>query len=173
LEATCWLGRPPGDVQEIIEIGAFKVNDFGEITGKFGEFVKPIVNPVLSPFCRQLTGITQSQVNTASTFDKVIDQFLAWADIPEEEYLLISWGNQDERLFHNDCVLHKVDPEWVHPVINIKDNYVKLKNLSKPISLKKAVEREGMDFEGNKHRALYDAHNLSRIFVKYFDNWNL
>ena len=51
LEATCWLGRPPKGYNEIIEIGAVKINQYGEETGRFESFVKPTVNRKLSGFC--------------------------------------------------------------------------------------------------------------------------
>ena len=81
LEATCWTGRPPGLVQETIEIGAVHINGYGEELGSFNKFIRPIVNPNLSPFCRELTSITQEDVNRANTFPSVIEAFQDWIDI--------------------------------------------------------------------------------------------
>ena len=72
LEATCWLGRPPHGVTEIIEIGAVKYNGYGEELGVFNQFIKPTVNPLLSPFCTKLTSITQENVDRSKTFDMTI-----------------------------------------------------------------------------------------------------
>ena len=90
LEATCWLGRPPGYVQEVIEIGAIKLNGYGEELSIFNRFVKPVVNPRLSAFCQELTSITQEQINIANTFPTVIEDFQDWIDIWDEDYLLLS-----------------------------------------------------------------------------------
>jgi inhibitor of KinA sporulation pathway (predicted exonuclease) len=171
LEATCWRGRPPGYVQEIIEIGAVKMNGFGEITDQFNRFVKPILYPNLSAFCQELTSITQAQVNRASKFDAVIEDFQDWIDIYEESYLLCSWGKFDKTALINDCELHDIDSDWVEEHINVKKQYQTIKKLSKPRGLRSAVEKEGFDFTGIHHRGISDAENLAKIFGKYLDEW--
>lgn len=45
--------------------------------------------------------------------------------------------------------------------------------MNKQIGLKKAIEREEIDFEGQQHRAINDAFNLTKLFIKHFDNWEL
>ncbi len=171
LEATCWRGTPPHNVQEIIEIGAVKVNGYGEQVSQFNRFVRPKVNPRLSSFCTQLTGIEQSQVSTANPFPHVLDSFLEWAEVDYEDYLLISWGNEDQMLFRNDCRLHGLEFEWLAPHLNLKMAYKHLKGLPKPTGLARTVEREGLDFIGDPHRAIFDAVNAASIFVRYLDEW--
>lgn len=46
-----------------------------EIVDEFRSFVKPTWRPQLSQFCTDLTGITQAQVNSAPTFQKVLKMF--------------------------------------------------------------------------------------------------
>lgn len=171
LEATCWLGRPPKGVQEIIEIGAVKVNAFGEVLGDFNRFVKPVVNPILSGFCTRLTTITQDDVNQAKTFPKVIEDFKDWINIYDEEYWLCSWGDFDVQMLRRDCILHQLEHDWLEPFINIKNQYKDLKKLDKGPGLKKSTKQEGFDFTGKHHRAIADAENMSKIFIKYIDEW--
>ncbi len=173
LEATCWEHTPPGYVQEIIEIGAFRINPYGEVRGKFNRFVKPVVHPVLSPFCRQLTTITQEDVNRAKTFPDVIEEFMDWARIDEDDYVLCSWGSFDRRMLVNDCVLHRLDPEWAERHVNLKEQYRQMKRLRSSIGLKRAVEREDIEFTGIHHRGISDAENLAKLFLKYLGNWTL
>jgi 3'-5' exoribonuclease 1 len=170
LEATCWLGRPPGGANEIIEIGAFKVNHLGEELGSFSKFIKPTVNPVLSDFCRKLTSIKQSQINKADVFPKVIEEFKEWINI-DEDYALSSWGKFDIQLFRNDCELHKLDTAWLEQNINVKGQYHDIKGEHKLTGLKNTLKEEGMEFTGVHHRAISDAENLKKIFVKYIDKW--
>lgn len=158
-------------MQEIIEIGAYRINSYAEVEDTFARFVLPKVNSILSPFCKQLTGISQEQVNRGKSFDKVIQDFQDWALIGEEDYTLISWGNQDQKLFQNDCKLHRVDHTWADGVVNLKDDYIRLHKMLKPLGLKAAVEREGYEFTGEQHRAISDAENLAKIFIKYFSEW--
>jgi 3'-5' exoribonuclease 1 len=171
LEATCWEGRPPNKVQEIIEIGAISLNRYGEVTGTFNKFIKPVVNPNLSLFCRQLTSIEQEQVDRSREFPDVIEQFQDWAELFEEDYLLASWGRFDKRMLVQDCELHQIETDWVEPHFNVKQEYKQLKRLRKPSGLRKAVEREGFEFTGIHHRAISDAENLAKLFAKYLDEW--
>ena len=107
LEATCWLGRPPKGLNEVIEIGAVRINAYGEVLSKFERFVRPTVNPLLSGFCKKLTSISQQQVNTAQSFEKVIRDFMEWGDLYSEDSYVCSWGNNDKKLLKDDCELHK------------------------------------------------------------------
>jgi inhibitor of KinA sporulation pathway (predicted exonuclease) len=173
LEATCWENTPPDYVQETIEIGAFRINHFGEIRGKFNRFVKPVVHPTLSPFCRDLTGITQEHVNRALTFIPVIEEFQNWARIDEEDYTLCSWGSFDKKMFINDCKLHRLDFEWAEPHVNLKEQYRIMKRMRNGIGLRKAIEGEGLEFTGQHHRGISDAENLVKLFLKYLGNWSV
>ncbi len=171
LEATCWLGRPPGYVQEVIEIGAIKLNGYGEELSIFNRFVKPVVNPRLSAFCQELTSITQEQINIANTFPTVIEDFQDWIDIWDEDYLLCSWGKFDKTALISDCKLHDMEWEWLENHINVKNQYKEIKGLSKHRGLRKAVEKEGFEFTGTHHRGIDDAANLVKVFNKYLDEW--
>ena len=51
-----------------------------KIIDVFHSFVRPVINPKLSEFCRNLTGIEQTTVDAADPFPVVHDRFLAWMD---------------------------------------------------------------------------------------------
>ncbi len=171
LEATCWQGKPIDKVQEVIEIGAIKMNRYGEVIDEFNRFVRPVLNPVLSAYCQELTTIDQIDINRADTFLRVAEDFQDWIEIFDSEYLLCSWGRFDKRLLKQDCELHRMETEWLDFHINVKRQYQELKRLRKPRGLKHAIEAEGFEFSGIHHRAFSDAENLSKIFVKYLDEW--
>lgn len=171
LEATCWMGRPPNGMNEIIEIGAVRFNGYGEELGRFNEFVKPTLNPLLSPFCKKLTKIEQHYIDSAMTFPYVIRDFLEWGEILDDNTYLISWGENDKKFFLDDCRFHKVDVEWIEKHVNLKPYYRDLKFMNKGVGLKKAVELEGFEFTGTSHRGIDDAINLAKVFVKHIDEW--
>lgn len=171
LEATCWENPPPGYIQEIIEIGAFRINAFGEVRGKFNRFVKPVVHPILSPYCKNLTTITQEDVNRAGIFPTVIEEFKQWAYIDEEDYTLCSWGNFDRKMLRHDCRLHRIEEDWVEKHANLKEQYRMLKRMKAGLGLLRAVEREGIPFSGIHHRGISDAENLVKLFLKYLGQW--
>lgn len=64
LEATCDVD-PIEREMEIIEIGAVWVTSNGTVLGTFQALVRPISHPQLTPFCQQLTGIQQTDVDYA------------------------------------------------------------------------------------------------------------
>ena len=171
LECTCWEEKNTGYVMETIEIGAVKISAFGEYLGSFNRYIRPILHPVLSPFCQRLTSISQIDVNRADTFPYVIDEFWDWIELEEQEYWLCSWGSFDRKQLVADCRLHDLAEVWTDYHINVKQQYLQHKRLRQPIGLKKAVEREGFEFTGVHHRGISDAENLAKIFVKYLDVW--
>ncbi|MCP4520463.1 MAG: exonuclease domain-containing protein [Cytophagales bacterium] len=171
LEATCW--NPKGNHQnEIIEIGAVMVDEDQDIISEFELFVKPTLNPILSDFCTELTSITQKDVDNAPLFPEAIQRFRTW--IGTEEYLLCSWGHYDKIQFKNDCKLHRLGAGWLDEHISLKHQYAELANLRRGgIGMKKALEREGFSLEGTHHRGIDDARNITKIFLKYFDLWDV
>ncbi len=172
LEATCWEEKSNNKVQEIIEIGALKVDRFGEVLDSFERFVRPIIHPNLSKFCQQLTTIDQVSINRARTFHEVVEDFQEWIGIFEEEdYLLCSWGGFDKRMLIQDSILHDLDPEWAEQHINIRKQYHAYRNWRTFKGLKKVVELEGYEFTGIYHRGISDAQNLAKIFIKHIDEW--
>ncbi|NND04923.1 MAG: exonuclease domain-containing protein [Saprospiraceae bacterium] len=171
LEATCWDGAPPNAEKEIIEIGAFKLNAYGEEIGSFNRFVKPIVNPQLSAFCRDLTHIEQAQIDRAEAFPDAIDRFLDWSAYDVDDFLLVTWGKQDLQLLRDDCARHDVHTDWLSPHLDLKASYKDLKRLKKPFGLLKTLDKEGFEFEGQHHRAIDDAYNTAKIFCRYIDEW--
>ncbi len=173
LEASCWLGRPPHGVNEIIEIGAVKVNNYGEVTSSFSKFVKPTINPILSDFCKKLTSISQKDVDKAKKFPDTIQEFQDWIGADEDNYVLISWGKYDRTQLAEDCILHKLETDWLDHHYNLKPAYKSLKSLKDEPGLKKAVKMEGFEFTGIHHRAISDAENLAKIFIKYFKEWSV
>jgi 3'-5' exoribonuclease 1 len=173
LEAACWLGRPPKGHNEIIEIGAIKVNRYGEVEEVFSKFVKPVINPILSDFCTKLTSITQEDINRAKDFSIVGKEFQDWINIYEDEFVLCSWGKYDIELLKLDCRLHKLDLDWLEFNVNLKDSYKRIKGEHHRTGLKSTLKKEGIEFTGMHHRAISDAENLAKLFIKYLEDWGI
>ena len=158
---------------QIIEIGAVKIDRSGDVLGSFSEFVRPTVNPYLSGFCKQLTNIEQEHVDRADTFDRVVGRFMDWGNVFDDEYILCSWGQDDSLLLRNDCLLHQKEHDWIQHYVDLKKAYRKLKNLKHASGLKSTVKKEGFEFTGIHHRAISDAENLAKVFVKHLEDWDL
>ncbi len=172
LEATCWKGRSMQKQNEIIEIGAVKINDKGEILDEFCEFIKPKLNPKLSDFCIELTTITQEEIDTADTYDTVIERFKNWIDL-NESYVLCSWGFYDKKQFQKDDALYNLDSNWLEHHISLKHQYAAIKNLKKPIGMGGALKMEKLTLDGTHHRGIDDARNIAKIFKTNILKWQV
>ena len=74
LEATCCKERIiTREAMEIIEIGAVVVNARTlDVVDEYTTFIKPILNPTLTDFCKTLTTITQDDVDNAIGYKEAI-----------------------------------------------------------------------------------------------------
>ena len=170
LEATCWQGWTKTH-NETIEIGAVLINDKKKIISEFVQFIKPLKNPNLSEFCKNLTSIKQSDVDNAPYFDEAIEKFKTWFSYDKEKYILCSWGFYDRKQFESHCSIYGLNTDWLENHISLKHQYAKIKNLKRAIGMKNALLNEKMTLEGTHHRGIDDARNIAKIFIKYFDKW--
>jgi inhibitor of KinA sporulation pathway (predicted exonuclease) len=167
LEATCWEEGREGQ-NEIIEIGAVKINQDQKTLDEFQCFVKPLKHPLLSDFCKNLTSINQQDVDQAGNFDKAISQFQDWIG---SDYLLCSWGFYDKKQFQQDCKLWGLDSSWTEPHISLKHQYGRIRGLKRNPGMKRALGLEGISLEGTHHRGIDDARNIAQIFLRHFEKW--
>jgi len=170
LEATCWDQHDRND-NETIEIGAVMLNDKCEIVSTFEQFVKPIRYPNLSEFCKNLTTITQENIDQAKYFHVVIEEFKQWFEYSKDDYVLCSWGFYDRKQFESDCEIHGLKTEWLTKHISLKHQHFKINNLRRALGMKKAMDYDKLQIEGTHHRGIDDAKNITKIFIKYFDKW--
>ncbi len=79
---------------------------------------------------------------------------------------MISWGDYDREMFHKMTDLYCTDYPFPPTHINLKYLFSIWMGLVKMVSLKKALAKLQMDFEGEPHRGRDDAYNTARIFVE-------
>jgi inhibitor of KinA sporulation pathway (predicted exonuclease) len=201
IEATCVQGDR--DVQsrfkkETIELpvvvikcdadGQWLRNEDGSLEQlEFRTFVKPVRNPVLSDFCKELTGIQQHQVaDPAPTFSAAfasLDCWLADNDITAQNSLFVSCGDFDLKHIRAEAAL---TPGFVPgPTLsrlwdrfcNVKLPFVEhLKRIAvergAPAHEVDKIERRdmaemlealGLPLVGRHHSGIDDARNIARI----------
>lgn len=164
LEFTAWPGsmehhwRRPGEFREVVQIGAVKLG--GENlaqTGQFNVLVKPRLNPVLSPYLEDLTGITnEALAREGVDFADAYRAFVAFADRAP----LASFGRDDRVLTDNLRLYGLVGLPPLPPCANIAlwfaDNGIDPRGLH-ACDIAHAV---GTAFEGRRHDALDDARSV-------------
>ncbi len=162
LEATCWDGSHNRNQMEIIEIGAVMLPSATAIPSQeFARFVRPVVEPTLSEFCKNLTTIAQSDVDDADTFPTVFDHLLKW--IGTESYTLCSWGAYDLNQFRTDCQRHGiVFPKKFNRHINLKAEFASLFGV-KPCGMATALKLARLPLKGTHHRGIDDARNIASL----------
>lgn len=167
LEATCWNTSIKKD-NEIIEIGAVLIDkDYNKI-GEYQTFIKPVKNPVLSEFCKELTSISQKDVDSAQEFPLGFEKFTNWLAEKSkrriEDIVFCSWGYYDKKQLKKDCAFHDIKyPFSTHR--SLKHEFAK-KLKHKPVGMKKALRICKIKLEGTHHRALSDTQNITKIFIK-------
>ena len=164
LEATCWKNEPFSDKMEIIEIGAIALDENGVMESEFGCFVRPIVHPQLSDFCRQLTSITQEDVDGAQTFAPAFARFVEWAQTGGEPLTLVSWGGFDPRQLQSECARANIEyPASFARHVNIKQRFARARQMEKPVGMARALKMLEIPLAGTHHRGIDDARNIAAI----------
>ena len=162
LEATCWEGVRSPDM-ETIEVGAVALGSAdGPQESEFGSFVRPVVHPKLSDFCRQLTSIRQEDVDAADLFPAVLRRFRTW--IGTELFALCSWGGYDLNQLRSDCRRHdlQLPPTFERSHINLKKEFARVFQV-KSCGMARALEVAGLPLQGTHHRGGDDARNIARL----------
>lgn len=175
LECTCdqrmkegdsFIPKVKRDEMEIIEIGAVIADLEGNVYEKFSQFIKPVINPELTDFCKDLTKISQGEVDNGCSLSEGIRLLSDWAK-RNNVIMWGSWGWFDKNKIKKETEQKNIAVDNLFffdlPYINISHEYMKEKSLSRKIGLGKALNREKMVFEGVKHRAVYDALNTSKL----------
>lgn len=170
LEATTEEGGWPVEDMEIIEIGASLVTVDGHELDHFQRFVRPLRRPCLTNFCRELTHISQANIDSAATLATLWPQFERWLD-PHLGNLAgwASWGDYDRRQFELEWQRHDLHSslrQLAHS--NLKQRFAEARQLKRAVGLHTALQLAGMAFQGQQHRALEDARNTARLLPLIF-----
>ena len=191
-EATCEEKNPTDYPHEIIEFPAVLVStEKKEIVDVFHSFVRPVINPRLSEFCCELTGIEQSTVDAASEFSEVHDRFLRWMDQHglgiRHTYTIVTDGPFDMGRF---LFLQTKQSEMEYP-LSYASHWTNLRKCfanfykrgggevfvpvvgppsTKLPGLQQMLDMLGLKFEGSPHSGVDDAKNIARILIKLLED---
>lgn len=157
---------------EIVSIGAVKYNVETKKLDKFYSVIKPKFQKVLCDRCKDITGLTQEEINKGLDFKTCMILFEKW--IGNGKVIFVSWGKEDIKALKNNSKI----PGNKNQVTNLaRKCYIDFQkefsfyheNMNQVIALKSAVELYGLKFEGAQHNALNDAFNLYRVYKKYLE----
>ncbi|MFE8012242.1 exonuclease domain-containing protein [Streptomyces antibioticus] len=168
VEATCWDGQPPpGSVHEIIEIGLTVVDVAARRrVSRHRILVRPGRSTV-SPFCTELTGLTQAEVDRGVPFAEA-------CRILAEEYEAgvrpwASWGDYDRNQFARQSKADGVAYPFGHPVerthTNAKAVFTTAYGLRRRPGMSQALKIAGLPLEGRHHSGEDDAWNIAALVL--------
>lgn len=173
-EATCDNRRhnPQPDPQEIIELPSVLVSlDTLEIVSEFESFVRPHHHPQLTPFCHELTSITQADVDGASEFPSVLAAHERWLDeygLNEHNSLLVTCGDWDlVTMLPAQCPVAVPPVTTLRPIytrwLNVKKLFCDVRQRSKAPGMAGMLKSLGLELTGHHHRGIDDCRNIAKI----------
>lgn len=170
LEATC-DDNPSFErsSMEIIEFGCTLLNPAYEVVGTMNSFVRPVINPTLTKFCKDLTTITQEQVDGADTWVGVANEIRSYFSnaIPDGATVIwVSWGDFDDNQIRKDNVRHNISSPMPMRHFNLKKLEASHRNSKRQHGLAGTLKNMGMTFPGTQHRAGDDALAVAMILQK-------
>lgn len=172
LEATCWEDKVDGldrrqtlDDMEIIEFGCVLAKPSGAIVDTKSFLIRPVVHPKLTSFCKQLTTITQDDVDASPIYTDVVKQIDTWL-AAYDLFAWGSWGQYDKNQIEAERLRHNSYPAFNYlPHLNLKKLWRKDNGTGKSRKggLRNALSFHGLIFEGTQHRGIDDARNIAKL----------
>ena len=105
-------GRTPVDglPDEIIQIGAAKIDLEGNVLDTFSQIVKPFYYTKLNKDVAELTLLKDEDLEGGLPFAQAMDAFRAWCG---EDYVLLSWSATDGFVMARNCEKFGYGTDWI------------------------------------------------------------
>jgi len=171
-ESTCQEGSRI-DPQEIIEFPCLLIRaDDLSLVDKFHEYVKPVGKPLLTKFCKNLTGITQDMIQDKDTFPDVLSRFVSWCEsngLDPSNSTFVTCGQWDlvsmlpqQCLYSGLAMPQMLDVGVSGEFVNIKLTY---QNTTGKYGkgLEAMQKHLGLQFEGRLHSGIDDCRNILSV----------
>lgn len=161
-----------GYFNEIIEIGAVRVEDGCRMADTFHAVIRPVYSEKLTEFVTNLTNITEGDLAQGETFPEAVDRIRRW--MGDGDTVLLTWSTTDLLVLIENC-----ERFFGCRTIPFMKAYADLQaytqkrmgeDLSRQLALGKACEKLSISEEGaDLHRALDDSILSARIFIQLYE----
>ena len=158
-------------INEIIEIGAVKLNEDLEIVDTYSELIKPVVSKKLRSRIKDLTHITNEEVFAGKPFEEAISRLEEWVG---KDAIILTWGDTDVRtmLTNFKYFLKKDRIDFIKKYADLQrfcQCFINMENVQQA-GLSYAAECLQIDAEKYPHhRALDDSLLSAECFKKVCD----
>lgn len=160
-------------MNEIIEIGAVKLNNNLEIVDTFKQLIKPRIGKKLGSRFKNLTNITMAEINEFGIdFDDAFSDFARWSQ--GENTVFLSWSQSDLYTLIDNFQKFKGTTyiDFIKYYADVQKYCMQFteSNGSNQISLSRCAELFEIDLSDKSlHRALEDCFAEAYCFKKVFD----
>lgn len=156
-------------VNEIIEIGAVKLDLYMKPLEHLKVYIKPTVIPVINPKILEITKIDKKDLERGVTFEEGINKLKEMVD---EDDIICSWAKDDiAEIIRNSKHFKYNDLSWIKRYLDIQEYTTKILAQKKILSLKNALQHLKIKIDGEKlHDALNDAVYTSYVFKSIYNS---
>lgn len=159
--------KTSGFINEIIEIGAVKVNEQLDTIDTFSCIIRSQIGRKLRGSVKKLTNLTNDDISTGMPFTQAFSCFRKW--IGSEETVIMTWGDSDIRvLIDNYSYFNGINQvPFLYYYCDLQKYYqrVKQRRADQQAGLITAAQECGIDPEiYTHHRALGDSLLTTDIF---------
>ena len=154
---------------EIIEIGAIKLDKYMKSLGEYKAYIKPSIIPVLNPKVLEITKISKEDLEAGISFEEGMDGL---RNLIDEGDIICSWAKDDITEIISNAVYHKYNNlEWLKNYLDIQEYSTKILAHKKSLSLKNALEELKIRIDPEKlHDALNDAVYTSYVLKRIYNS---
>ena len=164
VEATCWEDSPPpGQENEIIEIGVCTVDVRRRQRGERESILVRPQRSRVSDFCTQLTTLTQAEVDQGIPFEEACR--LLRSKYRCDQRTWASYGDYDRNQFERQCRSFGVKYPFGTTHLNVKNLFALFRGLHHEVGMSAALEMLGLSLEGIHHRGGDDAWNIASVLL--------
>lgn len=153
---------------EIIQIGAIKLDNYMKPIKEIKTFIKPTVIKKLNPKVAEITHITDEDLNSGVDFFEGMDML---KDLVDEGDIICSWAKDDIiHIIKNSTYHGYKELDWLENYLDIQEYSTKILGKKKSLSLKAALEEFKIKVDNNKlHDALNDAIYTYLVFKRIYN----
>ncbi|HIZ20193.1 MAG TPA: exonuclease domain-containing protein [Firmicutes bacterium] len=161
-----------GFFNEIIEIGAVKIDDRLQQADTFHAVIRPVVSRKLSTLVHDLTGIEQEELEDGGSFPQAVSRLRKW--IADPEAVVMTWSTTDLMVLLENCRYFLKEEripfmQWYSDLQAYCQGRLDY-GTAQQMGLSKACEILGIPEEGmDLHRALDDSILAGRVFSRVFE----
>ena len=150
---------------EIIQIGAARINDRGDVLDTFEVNLKPHIFRKLQHHIAKVTGLSQGDLDAGLPMKEGLQKFLDWAGDDAE---LAEWGLDDVPVLKQNLFLVGLDENWPNRWYDLQRIFLQAypRKEGEGLTLESVVDRLGIPKEEPFHNALDDALYTARVCRK-------